>query len=124
MEKLKACFFCSRSIKGRSDKRFCNDLCRSSYNYGIRRRTSMLLISHINCTLTRNRRILDKLITAGHAQVSKEVLLSDGFDFEHYTSVVSESFNTYCFCYDLGYQIIGEEQILLIKKEELSGLNS
>ncbi|WP_316791094.1 DUF2116 family Zn-ribbon domain-containing protein [Pedobacter frigoris] len=122
MENGKGCFFCSRSIKGRSDKRFCSDACRSSYNYTIRRRKSMLLINNINYTLTRNRRILNKMITAGRTQVNKDVLLSEGFDFDHYTSVVSEGVVTYCFCYDLGYQIIDEEYVLLLKRDDQSVL--
>lgn len=120
MEKHMACIFCNRTIKGRSDKKFCDDNCRSRYNYGAGRRNSSYMITHINHTLKRNRRILHKLISAGYTKVGKAVLLNDGFDFEHHTSIINKSNNTFYWCYDLGYQIIAEDNIVLVKKEAIS----
>lgn len=57
---LKKCLDCKKAISGRSDKRFCDDSCRNSYNYK-QNSDQTNLIRKINHTLRKNRRILKKI---------------------------------------------------------------
>ncbi|KKQ83435.1 MAG: hypothetical protein UT04_C0032G0014 [Candidatus Daviesbacteria bacterium GW2011_GWF2_38_7] len=58
----KTCIECGETIVGRSDKKFCCDLCRNSYN-NKQNSESTNLVRNINNILRKNRRILQSLNT-------------------------------------------------------------
>ena len=60
MEK-KVCLDCGETIKGRSDKKFCNDICRNSYNNKLNSDTTNY-VRNVNNILRKNRRVLEELI--------------------------------------------------------------
>ncbi|MEI9808189.1 MAG: hypothetical protein WDO16_10100 [Bacteroidota bacterium] len=57
----KNCLACDKPLKGRSDKKFCDDYCRNTYNNQLKS-ISNNNIRNINNTLTKNRRILEGLL--------------------------------------------------------------
>ena len=56
----KNCIACNKIIRGRSDKKFCNDYCRNAYNNQIKSPTNNL-IRNTNNRLSKNRRILERI---------------------------------------------------------------
>ena len=79
------CLECGAAIIGRSDKKFCNDMCRNSWHNRIYREQKNLTAG-VNSLLASNRRILKNLYDTGMRKVSRRVLEEEKFDFGHFTS--------------------------------------
>jgi hypothetical protein len=117
----KNCLTCSKSLKGRSDKKFCDDYCRNNYNNHLKA-DSNNYVRNINNALRKNRRILEELLppTEGMVKVFKEKLLNQGFQFKYIThTYINKKGNTYYFCYEYGYLLLDNDWYLIVKKEEL-----
>lgn len=113
------CHFCQSPYNGRSDKKFCNDNCRSAYN-NQRYYHIQCDIRNINTILRRNRQILAAHLTAALTQVriSKQQLYVKGFNFSYYTHTIpGKGGDTYYFCYDLGYLSLDAEKLLIVKRK-------
>ena len=116
----KACLTCSKPIRGRADKKFCDDNCRNSYNnhaYNI----SNNYIRQINRQLQKNRHILAGLLPerASQAKASYEELLERGFIFKYSThQIPNKKGNTYHYCYDYGYFAISALQYLVVRRKK------
>ncbi len=62
----KICVACGKLLKGRIDKKFCDDNCRNSYNNQQKAKGSYsAYVRTINNTLIKNRRILESLLPKG-----------------------------------------------------------
>lgn len=110
---------CEKPVKGRSDKKFCNDYCRNSYNNRARAQSSHC-IKIINKALLKNRRILQGLLgeTGNATTASRETLLGQGFQFRYTThSYTTQRGKRYWFCYDHGYLELEKDQYLIVKGE-------
>lgn len=108
---------CNEMLVGRSDKKFCNDACRSNYNNKIHAEKEMY-IRKINAILKKNRIILRQLNPMGKTTVPKKRMDKLGFNFRHFTHLLETAKgNTYLFCYEYGYLIINESEVLLVKNE-------
>ena len=59
--KTKLCLNCNKPVKGRTDKKFCDDYCRNNYNNQLKSNT-INLVRNINNALGKNRRILENLL--------------------------------------------------------------
>ena len=114
------CPECGYKIIGRSDKKFCCDHCRNSYNNRKNKDTSKLL-RDVNSILLKNHRILKDLYSEGIDKIHRDKLLLKGFNFDFITSVCTTQNNVlYSYCYDHGifekeknyYSIIKQEEIL------------
>ena len=115
MERI--CLDCGILVKGRADKKFCDDHCRSNYNNKLKSELSPT-IKKINAALKQNRDILEKLNPEGKTKISKVKLLKAGFDSQYHThQYQTQNGNTYIFCYEYGYLILENEEILLVKRE-------
>ena len=114
------CLACNKAIKGRSDKKFCDDYCRNSYNNALKS-DSTNLVRNINNALGKNRRILASLITDKEemAKCSHEKLLQKGFLFKYIThTYINKKGNIYFFCYDYGYLPLENDWYLLVRRKE------
>ncbi|HMR93621.1 MAG TPA: hypothetical protein PKC69_14965 [Chitinophagaceae bacterium] len=116
------CQNCHKPVKGRSDKKFCNDFCRNSYNNRQNAHSETTrFIKKINSTLLRNRRLLAELLT-GHPDMVKTTrreLLSAGFSFSYFTHTYhTKNAKTYYYCYDMGYLPLDNDWVLVVKKRE------
>ncbi len=113
----RVCLECQAVIKGRADKKFCDDTCRNNFNNHLMIE-DLLYIRKINQILKKNRTILKKINTHGKTNIKTKHLLDMGFDFTyatHYSIINQMSFT---FCYEYGYLNLGEEEILLVQKDE------
>lgn len=111
------CLACHKQVKGRTDKKFCNDYCRNAYNNNLKA-TNNSRVRNINNALSRNRRILENILgnESGIEKVSKEKLLQQGFRFKYFTHHhMNAKGNRYFYCYDYGYLLLNEEECLVVK---------
>ncbi len=114
------CLSCNKPVKGRTDKKFCDDYCRNNYNNQLKSGNSNL-VRNVNNALGKNRRILESLLTPGEemAKTTKEKLLQKGFQFRYITHLyTNKKGNTYFFCYDLGYLPLENDWYLLVRRKE------
>ena len=114
----KSCHYCQKPVKGRADKKFCDDYCRNSYN-NQSKATSNNCIRNISNALKKNRSILDGiLIDQETIKIPKEKLMSSGFQFRYYTHTYhNKKGNIYYFCYDYGYLPLENDLFLIVKNK-------
>lgn len=117
-EEEKQCLTCAKPLRGRSDKKFCNDYCRNSYNNQLKR-INQEAVRSINRVLKKNRGILGTFLSAsaGPVKVHREQLLREGFYFNYITHAhTNRRGNTYYFCYDYGYRTLEEDCIQVVRE--------
>ena len=113
----KTCMSCGRSIKGRSDKKFCDDYCRSTYNNRLHNDTSPC-VRNVNNILRKNRRILEELIPEETAKITRNRLVEKGFNFQYLTSTYTNKKGMmYYFCYEYGYLPLDNDWLFLVKRK-------
>ncbi|MBN1181443.1 MAG: DUF2116 family Zn-ribbon domain-containing protein [Bacteroidales bacterium] len=113
------CPECGDKILGRSDKKFCSDHCRNSYNNRKNKDTAKLL-RDVNSILLKNHRILKDLWLAGIENIQRDKLLLKGFNFDFFTNMqVSGDEKTCYYCYDYGVSKIEGDIYTLLKREEV-----
>lgn len=120
LELEKTCLICGRVLKGRSDKKFCNDFCRNNFNNSQKTKLATDEIRLINNALARNRKILESALPNGDnmAKTKKERLLSLGFQFKYLThTYTTRTGKVYFYCYEYGYLPIGNDWFLIVKKK-------
>ncbi|MFI5129420.1 MAG: hypothetical protein ACHQFX_05490 [Chitinophagales bacterium] len=116
----KTCLTCGKPLKGRADKRFCDDYCRNTYNNQLKS-TSNNLVRNINNALGKNRRILESILPEGEetAKANKEKLQRMGFQFKYIThTYVTKTGKTYFYCYEYGYLPLENDWYLIVKRKE------
>ena len=116
----KLCLDCKKPVKGRTDKKFCNDFCRNNYNNLLKSHTNNL-VRNINNALGKNRRILESCFTGEEemAKTTLEKLLEKGFLFKYIThTYTNKKGNMYFFVYDLGYLPLENDWYLIVKRKE------
>jgi predicted nucleic acid-binding Zn ribbon protein len=119
----KNCISCSKPIKGRTDKKFCNDYCRNAYN-NKNRAIDNESIRYVNRILNKNRNILQEHLGENRAivKVKKETLLEEGFVFRYFTHLQKNKRGTqYFLCYDYGYLPIGQDWCVVFLSEQAFG---
>ena len=111
-----ACRSCGEKISGRSDKKFCDDYCRSSFHQKSKAKDS--IIKNMNSRLNRNRNIIKKLIDEGKKKCTTQQLIFLGFDFSIHTSIYMNEIGETCYyCYDRGYISKGNNKYHLLQIE-------
>lgn len=116
---IKLCLTCSKPIKGRTDKKYCDDYCRNSYN-NLLHSSCNSYMRHINRLLQKNRRILAALLpeNSSHTKTSYTELLERGFLFKYSThQIPSKKGNSYHYCYDYGYLALGEFTYMVVRRK-------
>lgn len=116
----RTCLACGKAIKGRSDKKYCDDYCRNNYNNQLRG-SDHLQIRNINNTLKKNRNLLATLLPAGAEtmKISMEKMLSMGFHFKYFThQYTTKKGSTYCYCYYYGYLRLDNNWVLIVADRE------
>lgn len=116
----KICLTCGKTIRGRSDKKFCDDYCRNNYNNQLKAGDNNY-VRNINNALRKNRRILTSLLpeTEEMKRIPKDTLVQQGFLFKYITHTYTNTRgNTYFFCYDYGYMPLEQDWLLVVRKKE------
>ncbi len=115
---MQKCLECDSEIKGRSDKKFCDDACRNAYN-NKQNKDSTNLMRNVNNRLRKNYRILADANQDGKTKTTRSKLLSQGFDFDLITQVkVYKNGSEYRFVYNEGYKILDGDWVLLVRNAE------
>ena len=99
------CLRCGKPLTGRSDKKFCNDDCRTDY-HNDKRRIRDKQFRAVNHILSSNWKILSAELRNGHSRVRAKDLAARNFNFEIYTTS-RRNFpggRTY-WCYNCAYRI-------------------
>ncbi len=116
----KICLQCGKVLKGRSDKKFCDDYCRAAYNNELKGAANNF-VRNVNNALGKNRRILESVLAEGKAtaNISKDKLLEKGFQFKYHTNLyTTKDGRTYFYCYEYGYWLQENNWCLVVKREE------
>jgi hypothetical protein len=95
---------CGKDLKGRADKKFCGDMCRSSYhNHTIQ--NDQFSVKNINSILRSNRKIILHLMkNTPELEVSEQTLKELGFKFGFCTKAQWLSNDIPCAnCYEFSY---------------------
>lgn len=112
------CLDCDTPVVGRSDKKFCDDACRSNYNNRIKSKSDRY-IRKINGILRRNRSILKEHNPEGKVKIKMKKLQSDGFNFDFSTNQYKTARgDVYYFCYEYGYLLLPPDDVLLVIRKE------
>jgi predicted nucleic acid-binding Zn ribbon protein len=116
---VKPCDLCGKPVgKGRSDKKYCSDACKTEAN---NQNKLPEYISAINNILVKNWKILkDCLGTQDKCKMRVRDLGGRGFNFKFTTA---ERINVgdgecYYFVYDMGYLLLDEETRVLIVQDD------
>jgi len=115
----KHCNFCGEVIKGRADKKFCDDQCRTGYNNKLK--TDSPQVRHINTILRKNRKILAEFADndEGKSRVGIKKLAERGFNFTYFTHLyTTKQGSTYYFCYEYGYLKLEGDYYMVVKRKE------
>jgi len=120
MTEERYCLDCGEVLRGRADKKFCNDQCRNNYNNQLNSNSSNL-VRNINNILRRNRRILEELNPSGKTKTTQKKMAAKGYNFEYHTRTYqTQNGKTYHFCYEYGYLPLDGDEVLLVRREDNS----
>lgn len=112
------CRCCNAPVKGRADKKFCNDYCRNEYNNSLKSPATNL-VRNINNALGRNRRILESLLQPDEQPVTihHDKLVEKGFLFKYNThTFTNKKKDVYFFCYEMGWLALDNGWYLVVKR--------
>lgn len=117
---MKNCLECGKPVKGRLDKKFCDDYCRNAYN-NKQNSDHTNYMRKVNGHLRKNRKILEMLIPDGEGmgKQPRQRLAQEGFEFRFHThQYTNKKGNVYHFCYEYGYLPIEGDWVLIVKRKE------
>lgn len=113
------CLACGKALKGRIDKKFCDDYCRNVYN-NQQNSDQNNYVRNINNVLRKNRRLLEQQIPEGEEfkKLPKEKLSSLGFNFKYHThEYQNQKGQVYYFTYEYGYLTLEGDWLLIVKRK-------
>lgn len=114
----KQCLACGKAVKGRTDKKFCDDYCRNNYNNQLKADETNFVRNIMNA-LRKNRLILQQVL--GDKMIMKtrtEPLLGNGFQFKYHTNTYdNKKGGLYYYCFEYGYLPLDNEFILVVKRK-------
>jgi len=107
------CKDCGAVLKGRTDKKFCNDHCRSNYN-NIMYKNRDADLKNINAILRKNLAILKNFYEKRITNLSLDMMLAAGFNFHFFTHELwgPQGEHYHC-CYHFGYLKNSDLQFLI-----------
>jgi hypothetical protein len=115
---VRQCQECGKAVKGRIDKKFCDDYCRNAYNNRHNADTNNY-VRNVNNALRRNRRVLQSLIKPEEelGKCPRQKLADLGFDFRYHThQYVNKKGQAYQFCYEYGYLPIESVWVMVVRR--------
>lgn len=112
----KTCINCGKIVKGRSDKKFCDDYCRNNFNNQQKAVETNLMRNIINA-IRKNRNILQAILgNEEMTKTTKERLLAKGFQFKYHTHTYdNKKGGIYFYCFEYGYLPLDNDWFLVVK---------
>jgi hypothetical protein len=112
----RTCMQCGEIIRGRRDKKFCDDQCRNDFNNFVNS-DRIACIRNTNGVLRRNRRILENILqTFDNVKIPLRRILEAGFQPDHLTQVQTTTNGTFRYCYEYGIMLMEENMVMVVKK--------
>jgi predicted nucleic acid-binding Zn ribbon protein len=114
----RTCMLCDKPVRGRSDKKFCDDYCRAAFNNELKSPANNF-IRNVNNALSKNRRVLESLLNNGETttKANRDKLVERGFQFKYHThQYKARNGNTYFYCYEYGYLPLEKNWFLVVRK--------
>lgn len=113
------CKICSKTLVGRSDKKFCSIKCKNYYHVNLRKVTDKAVES-INKKLHRNRAILLEIMGKYKNKmiIDRIVLENKNFRFTYHTHFhINKEGKMYRYVYDFAWMEFSNNQILITKSK-------
>jgi hypothetical protein len=118
----KQCLSCNKPLKGRSDKKFCDDYCRNNYNNVQKSKSNFSpYVRNIMNALLKNRKLLEQLLPSSKntTNITKEKLQTLGFNFQYHThTYTTKTGDIYFFSFDYGYKLLENNWCMVVKRRE------
>jgi hypothetical protein len=118
---MKTCLQCHDSFRGRSDKKFCGDYCRNTYN----NQQKAHVHNHQKNILQRLQRNYDVLCRyipnemSGPIRIRKQNLTNEGFNWIYCTETRTTSNNSRVFgCFEFKYFLLNDQYVIIMKDKE------
>ena len=126
-ERPYGCFYCGKTLYGKSNQKYCNDDCRNKGNREKRRKDTWHeppLIGQVITVLRRNYKILAQQHAFENRAivVSKFKLIEANFNFKHFTSQLKTKASVYNFVFDLGWRELEDGKIMVVFNTEQTGI--
>jgi hypothetical protein len=111
------CLACGKPLKGRTDKKFCDDYCRNAHN-NKNKAEEPLVVKELWQVLKKNRRILEEMLGAEEMiKQPRTKFLTKGFQFNYHThQYTNKKGNIYTFCFEYGYLSLEGDWLLIVKR--------
>ena len=100
----KLCLYCEKALIGRSDKKYCDFHCKSSYQYQQNKLNESNFYKKVDKQLKKNRKVLKFFNKSGKTTIRSEVLNEKDFNpnfFTHYWK--NSKGDVYLFVYEYGF---------------------
>lgn len=117
----RTCPICSSAVKGRTDKIFCSQKCKSIDQYEKRQEEEQFFLQ-VEKQLRINRKILKRYNKSGFTTIRSDALLKEGFNpnfFTHYWK--NQKGDIYLFVYEYGFlkrEVNSKEKYILVTWQE------
>lgn len=113
----KTCLQCGHGLRGRIDKKFCNDYCRNAYNNCVKS-AQYATVRRVNAILLRNRRVLSGLMEGEEVRkLAREELLLGGLQLRYHTHTYTNGRGAvYHFCYEFGWLELPGDRFLVVRR--------
>lgn len=101
---MRKCLNCMTELQGRTDKKFCDSHCKSSYHFEKTKKETPMFFKEVDRQLKTNRRLLKAFNKSGKSVIREQKLLESGFNpkfFTHYWK--NQKGDVYLFCYEFGF---------------------
>jgi predicted nucleic acid-binding Zn ribbon protein len=114
------CEDCGKAVRGRNDKRFCDDTCRNNFNRR-KKQAERIPIGPEALAIIRIIKRNYQLLKYKYLEDSKNIyhpldaLLEKGFNPDYFTSTKVEYEELYYFCFECGFRI-SEGRIHIIQR--------
>jgi hypothetical protein len=117
----KSCLQCNRVIRGRFDKKFCDDTCRNTYHLAKHRALETPVVKNINSTLKHNRNILLTIAPAqkNYIVIKAIELIRMGYNFHYHTHYTQLGKNTLVCCFDVGFIELKNHVLIILRTGRL-----
>lgn len=116
----KTCLNCGDVLKGRIDKKFCDDQCRTQHNNRINVDSST--VKNITSILKKNRKILEETLsssTEGKVKVSSKKIQDKGYNFTYHThQYKTKTGSVYYFCFEYGFLPLEHDLYMVVKRQD------
>jgi predicted nucleic acid-binding Zn ribbon protein len=118
----KNCLACGKALKGRVDKKFCDDYCRNNYNNQQKAKSNYSsIVRNINNALLKNRKCWRPFCPMEKKQQRQTEINYKASVFILniiHIYILLKTGKAYFYCYDYGYLPLDNDWFLIVKKRE------